>query len=95
MIKRTVLVNQGYTRTALFDGFRAKKSFLVPALEPETVADAIVRQVLAGESGHVLLPEFFGNLLSALRAWPHWCMSVRGGASGLKPQPRFLFLPTR
>ncbi|KLU87778.1 epidermal retinal dehydrogenase 2 [Magnaporthiopsis poae ATCC 64411] len=69
---RTVLVNQGYTKTALFDGYQAEKSRLVPALEPESVADAIVRQVLSGESGHVVLPEVVGNILSGLRGLPHW-----------------------
>ncbi|EJT81588.1 epidermal retinal dehydrogenase 2 [Gaeumannomyces tritici R3-111a-1] len=69
---RTVLVNQSYTKTPLFDGYRADKSFLVPALEPESVADAIVRQVLTGESGQVILAEVAGNILSALRAFPHW-----------------------
>ncbi|CRK31062.1 hypothetical protein BN1708_018616, partial [Verticillium longisporum] len=32
---RTVLVNQGYTKTALFTGYNQDTPFLMPALEPE------------------------------------------------------------
>ncbi|KAJ0164996.1 Estradiol 17-beta-dehydrogenase 11 [Colletotrichum tanaceti] len=68
---RTVLVNQGYTKTPLFTGYQQGVEFILPALEPETVAEAIVKQVLAGESGQIVLPAY-GNFLTALRAFPHW-----------------------
>ncbi|KAH8884477.1 estradiol 17-beta-dehydrogenase [Thozetella sp. PMI_491] len=68
---RTVVVNQGWTKTALFTGYNNDSEFLVPGLEPETVADAIVRQVLSGESGQIITPAF-GATLTALAAMPHW-----------------------
>ncbi len=68
---RTVCVNQGYTTTPLFTGYHNDSPFLMPALAPETVADAIVRQVLKGESNQLLLPGF-ANSLPMLGALPHW-----------------------
>ncbi|KAK3394300.1 hypothetical protein B0H63DRAFT_42428 [Podospora didyma] len=68
---RTVVVNQGYTKTPLFTGYYNDSPWLMPALEPETVADAIVRQVLSGNSGHLILPAM-GNALPMLAALPSW-----------------------
>ncbi|KAI1872846.1 uncharacterized protein JN550_003720 [Neoarthrinium moseri] len=68
---RTVVVNQGYTKTALFTGYHNDSPFLVPALQPESVAEAIVRQILTGKSGQVITPAF-GSTLQSLRALPHW-----------------------
>jgi all-trans-retinol dehydrogenase (NAD+) len=68
---RTVVVMQGYTKTALFTGYQQDSRFMLPALEPETVAEAIVRQVLKGKSGQIIIPEF-GGLLASLKAFPHW-----------------------
>ncbi|KAK0632803.1 hypothetical protein B0T14DRAFT_533138 [Immersiella caudata] len=68
---RTVVVNQGYTKTPLFTGYHNAQPFLMPALEPETVAEAIVKQVLSGRSGQVICPAM-GNTLPALAAFPHW-----------------------
>ncbi|KAK1690628.1 short-chain dehydrogenase [Colletotrichum godetiae] len=80
---RTVLVNQGFTKTPLFTGYEQGVEFILPALEPETVADAVVRQVLTGESGHVVLPAY-GNVLTALRAFPHWYQHrIRGESQKL------------
>lgn len=68
---RTVVVNQGYTRTPLFDGYSNAAPFLLPTLEPETVAEAIVAQVLSGKSGQVIAPAM-ANGLTALASMPHW-----------------------
>ena len=68
---RTVVVNQGYTRTPLFEGYNNGSPFLFPTLEPETVAEAIVRQVLTGRSGQVIKPALARGL-SAFAALPHW-----------------------
>jgi short-subunit dehydrogenase len=68
---RTVLVTQGYTKTRLFEGYQNDSPFLMPALRPETVAEAVVRQVLRGESGHVVLPAM-GNTLAVLGGMPAW-----------------------
>lgn len=68
---RTVIVNQGFTRTPLFEGYKNELPFLFPTLEPETVAEAIVRQVLTGKSGQVIAPSL-ASVLPALAAMPHW-----------------------
>ncbi|KAK4648180.1 uncharacterized protein QC761_107760 [Podospora bellae-mahoneyi] len=68
---RTVVVNQGYTKTALFEGYHNDSPFLLPALEPGSVAEAVVRQVLKGESGQVILPKM-GNMLPFLGGLPGW-----------------------
>ncbi|ROW11332.1 hypothetical protein VMCG_01220 [Cytospora schulzeri] len=68
---RTVVVNQGYTRTSLFEGYNNEASFLLPTLEPETVAEAIVRQVLTGKSGQVIAPALASGF-SAFASMPHW-----------------------
>ena len=71
---RTVVVCQGYTRTKLFEGFNDK------ALYPETVAEEIVKAVLAGRSKHVVLPEAASVIASGLRAFPLWMQTrVRDG----------------
>lgn len=68
---RTVLVNQGYTKTALFQGYKNDADFLVPVLEPETVAEGIVKQVLKGQSGQIIMPSF-AAILCMFRGMPHW-----------------------
>ncbi|EFQ26281.1 short chain dehydrogenase [Colletotrichum graminicola] len=77
---RTVLVNQGYTKTPLFQGYQQGFGYILPELEPETVAEAIVKQVLSGESGNVVLPAY-GNAMVALRAFPYWYQSMMGAQS--------------
>jgi all-trans-retinol dehydrogenase (NAD+) len=68
---RTVVINQGYTKTPLFQGYNNDSKFLVPSLEPETVAEEIVKKVLKGSSGQVIIPGF-GVTLAFLRGFPHW-----------------------
>jgi len=68
---RTVVINQGYTKTPLFEGYNNDSKFLMPTLEPETVAEGIVKQVLSGHSGQVILPGFASSL-TFFRGLPHW-----------------------
>ncbi|KAI1823966.1 NAD(P)-binding protein [Xylaria intraflava] len=68
---RTILVNQGFTNTPLLAGFKNDSPFLLPALEPESVADAICRQIFTGRSGHVVTP-LFGRFFQLIPALPHW-----------------------
>ncbi|KAF2031039.1 NAD(P)-binding protein [Setomelanomma holmii] len=63
---RTVLMCQGYTKTALFEGFDSK------FLYPETVAEEIVKAVLGGKSRHITLPETAWFLAPKIRGWPLW-----------------------
>jgi short-subunit dehydrogenase len=76
---RTVAVCQGYTRTALFEGFDPKG-----ALYPETVAEAIVKAVLSGKSQHITLPENVWGILPKLRGFPLWMQyGIRKKLGGL------------
>ncbi|KFY34630.1 hypothetical protein V494_06599 [Pseudogymnoascus sp. VKM F-4513 (FW-928)] len=68
---RTVCINQGYTKTPLFQGYTNSSSFMVPSLEVDTVAEGIVNQILSGHSGQLIMPGFT-NLLAYLRGFPHW-----------------------
>jgi len=68
---RTVVINQGYTKTPLFQGYNNDSKFLMPTLEIDTVAEGIVKQVLSGSSGQVILPGF-GASVTLLRGFPHW-----------------------
>jgi len=68
---RTVVVCQGYTNTALFRGFHKGDGFVNYALDPETVAEGIVKAVLAGRSDHIILPK--GTMgMSMLKGFPTW-----------------------
>ena len=49
----------------------AKKSFTDFILEPETVAEAVVKQVLSGRGGQLILPGRY-NLIPLLRGMPSW-----------------------
>lgn len=69
---RAVLVTQGFTRTALIKNLTPEDTFANPLLWPETVAEAIVSQVLTGESGHVLVPTTAGWIAQRLRGYPLW-----------------------
>lgn len=76
---RTVVVTQGYTKTPLFEGFSTGNGFLMPALQPQTVAEELVRKVLGGRSGQVVLPRMSG-WISLLRGLPGWLQNgIRGG----------------
>ncbi|KAI9171392.1 Dehydrogenase RED2 [Paramyrothecium foliicola] len=68
---RTVIVHPGHTKTPLFTGYDQKTDFIMPQLEPESIAEAVVRQVLSGNSGRVVLPKG-GHMLPALRLFPDW-----------------------
>jgi len=68
---RTVIVNQAYTKTPLFEGYNTDSAFVMPPLEPETVAEAIVRQILTGRSGQVIAPDA-GHAVQGLRGMPWW-----------------------
>lgn len=60
-----------WVRTALTRDLLATKDWNEFTMEPGTVADAIVAQVLKGESAQLILPS---RLIPAagLRGWPSW-----------------------
>ncbi|OCL03500.1 NAD(P)-binding protein [Glonium stellatum] len=69
---RTVVMCQGYMRTRLFEGFEDVDRRLNYALHPETVAEEIVKAVLAGRSAHLVLPGAGWYISQKLRGWPIW-----------------------
>ncbi|KAJ5542973.1 hypothetical protein N7461_008976 [Penicillium sp. DV-2018c] len=69
---RTVLVTQGFTRTNLIKDLTPEDTFLNPLLDPETVAEEAVKQVLKGESGHVIVPGAAGWVAKRFRGLPDW-----------------------
>ncbi|TQV97148.1 hypothetical protein V2A60_000219 [Cordyceps javanica] len=79
---RTVVVQPGHVKTPLFQGFNQGNDFLMPSLEVDTVAEGIVKQVLTGRSGNVILPET-GALAALLRILPDW-LSYRSRIDGDK-----------
>lgn len=78
---RTTLVTQGYVKTPLFKGFQSNSPFLLPALETETVAEAVVEHVVRQEGGHVVLPRAY-NVVSQVRGWPTWLQNRLRGKTG-------------
>ncbi len=79
---RTVAVHPAHTKTPLFKGFNQHDNFMFPSLEVDTMAEGIVKQVLSGRSGNVVLPET-GNLVTLLRAFPDF-ISYRVRAKGAR-----------
>jgi all-trans-retinol dehydrogenase (NAD+) len=49
----------------------AKPGFTDPVLEMDEVTREIVKQVLAGRSGQLILPAEL-NMVSSIRSWPSW-----------------------
>lgn len=69
---RTLLITPGPVKTPLFKGWAQRQKFLSYILEPETLAEEIVKRVLAGQSGQLILPGFYGFVLPLVRAMPYW-----------------------
>jgi all-trans-retinol dehydrogenase (NAD+) len=69
---RTVLVTQGFTRTALIKNLTPEDTWFNPLLEAESVAEGVVGCVLKGESGVVILPASAGWIATRFRGLPGW-----------------------
>jgi short-subunit dehydrogenase len=70
---RTTVVHPTWVRTPLIEELTKQDSFKSFLLEPETVRDAVVKQLLSGKGAQIILPErmsFFG--LAGIRGWPSW-----------------------
>lgn len=53
-------------------------------LEPETVVDAVINQLMAAESAQIILPERFKYVVTAVRMSPLWLQEmIRDGQSHL------------
>ncbi|KFY86197.1 hypothetical protein V498_07582 [Pseudogymnoascus sp. VKM F-4517 (FW-2822)] len=74
---RTSLITPTWIRTPLIDALTSDPSFNDIILEPTDVSSEIVKQVISGRSGHVVLPKFYAPI-TGIRAWPSWLQeSVR------------------
>lgn len=69
---RTVLMTQGFARTALIRVLTPEDTWLNPLLYPETVAEQLVSQILSGSSGHIVLPGSAGWIAKNIRSFPQW-----------------------
>ncbi|EED21829.1 short chain dehydrogenase/reductase family protein [Talaromyces stipitatus ATCC 10500] len=69
---RTVLVTPAFAKTFVTRDLIPEDSFLSPLLEPETVAEAVVDQVLKAESGYVGVSATANWFTFNLRSMPLW-----------------------
>ncbi|EEP76007.1 conserved hypothetical protein [Uncinocarpus reesii 1704] len=69
---RTVVVTQGFARTSLVNVISPENTWFNPLLEADSVAEAVVQQILSGSSGHIIMPGSSGSLASNIRSFPHW-----------------------
>ncbi|SCV67353.1 BQ2448_5999 [Microbotryum intermedium] len=69
---RTSAILPGHVRGPMFDGFATgMPEWLMPSLEPKTVAGLVVRCVMSGESQFVIEP-LYAKALPLVRALPTW-----------------------
>lgn len=67
---KTTIVHPGWTRTRLIQRIgKDLERAGIPILDPKTVADAMVKQILEVKSGHIILGP---SIVSMLRALPTW-----------------------
>ncbi|KAH8695961.1 short chain dehydrogenase/reductase family protein [Talaromyces proteolyticus] len=73
---RTILVTPAYAKTFVTRDMDPEDGFLSPLLEPETVAEAVVNQVLTGKSGYVGVSAAANFITFNLRSMPLWFQSL-------------------
>lgn len=73
---KTSIVHPIYVRTKLItsyaDSLRRNRAIVI---EPETVSNAIVKQILSGRSGQIVLP-WWMSAASGARGWPAWLQEI-------------------
>lgn len=72
---KTAIVHPHFTRTKLIADFEEhlkKRRNAPPLLEPKTVADIIVQQILSGKSGQLFIPQSTSVLIPLVRGLPTW-----------------------
>jgi all-trans-retinol dehydrogenase (NAD+) len=75
---QTTTVHPTYVRTRLIGPYAAsleKSKALV--IDPQTVANAVVKQILSGQGGQIILPSYLG-LLTLARGLPSWFVGLIG-----------------
>lgn len=73
---RTLCILPGWTTTKMTTGLRNESNFLMPTLRAEVLAEIIVKKVLSGSSGVVIVPHVGSFLLWTLRWWPMWLQTL-------------------
>ena len=74
------LVLLSWVRTPMIKSWTDNPKFTSFVLEPETVADDVVEQVLKGEGAQIILPARLAHAATMLRGLPLWIQeSVRNG----------------
>lgn len=70
-----------WVRTPLAERTISRSGFSEFILEPETVAEAVVSQVLKGEGAQLIFPARFSGV-TTIRGWPSWMqiLARSGGA---------------
>jgi all-trans-retinol dehydrogenase (NAD+) len=58
-------------RTPLTDNLFSRPGFYGAVLEPEDVAEVVVKQILSGRGGQLVVPKG-QNFLTAIRGFPSW-----------------------
>ncbi|KAF2138018.1 uncharacterized protein K452DRAFT_301399 [Aplosporella prunicola CBS 121167] len=70
---KTTIFHPHWTKTRLIDPFvPALQASGAQIMEPQQVADAILKQVFSGQSGQVFVPEEHSCTMPILRALPTW-----------------------
>ncbi|KAL8953494.1 MAG: hypothetical protein Q9222_000641 [Ikaeria aurantiellina] len=85
---RTICVCPGWIRTRMTQTVTNSSKFVFPWHEPETVAEAIYKKIVSGESGMVFVPEFGWLLAWFTRCLPLWWQTmVRNDSGRYVPEP--------
>jgi len=73
---KTSIIHPIYVRTKLISSYASSLSRSgALVIEPETVANAIIRQIMSGKSGQIILPAWMGAA-SGARGWPTWVQEI-------------------
>jgi hypothetical protein len=75
------LVNPSWIRTPLIERLTSDARWKEKTLEPEDVVNPIVKQVLSGQSGHLVIPDDYG-VVSGIRGWPSWLQEALRNSKG-------------
>ncbi|ETS74861.1 hypothetical protein PFICI_13345 [Pestalotiopsis fici W106-1] len=68
---RTTVVNPSWVRTPMTAEIARHATIKGPMIEPDTVASAVVKQVISGRGGQLMLPWDI-SYLASLRGFPIW-----------------------
>ncbi|KAE9382209.1 putative oxidoreductase,short chain dehydrogenase [Stipitochalara longipes BDJ] len=78
---RTTVVHPTWVRTQLIESLLSQRKITDFVLEPETVAEAVVQQVLSGYGAQLILPARLGPV-SGVRGFPSWLQEgIRNGVN--------------